>query len=87
MTVRLTPRAERDLKALPADARNQVVGGLRELGSGADNADVKALRGRSGWLRLRIGDHRVLFRTVGSDQLVERILNRRDLEKALRTLH
>jgi hypothetical protein len=63
-----------------------------------ENLDVKALRGRSPWLRLRVGDWRIVYRPLtraelkrlDSDELegylVARIVNRRDLERTLRTL-
>ena len=60
----------------------------------ASNADVKSLVCRPPWRRLRIGDYRVLFRTLDADEiaaigiednagtLVARIVHRRDLERS-----
>lgn len=56
--------------------------------------DVKALRGSEPWLRLRVGDYRVIFRTIGADErgaegatvLIARVVHRRDLERTVDTL-
>jgi len=57
------------------------------------SADIVALRGRSPWLRLRIGDYRILFRALEqgeadalgaeSGYLIARIVHRRELERAV----
>jgi mRNA-degrading endonuclease RelE of RelBE toxin-antitoxin system len=64
-----------------------------------DNLDVKPLQGRAPWLRLRVGDWRIIYRPLAREELdrvrvgdeaegflVARIVNRRDLERTLRTL-
>ena len=61
------------------------------------NLDIQPLAGRSPWLRMRVGDFRVIFRELTPDEiklhgidspgyLVERVVNRRDLEEAIRPL-
>jgi hypothetical protein len=59
---------------------------------------VKRLAGRPPWLRLRIGDYRALLRPLTTEELQElpddfdqaylvaRIVNRRDLERAVEKL-
>jgi hypothetical protein len=64
---------------------------------------VKALAGHSPWLRLRVGDWRLLYRALDDGELaelarirgepvesgtvfVERIVNRRDLERVIAAL-
>jgi hypothetical protein len=67
---------------------------LTELGAGAENADIKAPAGQAPWLRLRVGDWRVIYRPLTEaetkDQrpgaLIARVVNRRDLLRAVRTL-
>ena len=86
MTIRLSSRAERDLRRLDNQVRRRVVDGLRALDVGAPNLDVKALKGSVPWWRLRVGEHRVLYRGVEGGWLVERIVDRRDLERAIRSL-
>lgn len=58
-TIVLTHAAAKDLDSLPADAREQVAGGLIRYAMTGEG-DVKALQGRSGY-RLRVGRYRVIF--------------------------
>lgn len=63
-----------------------------------EHLDVKALVGRAPWLRLRVGEWRLIFRRLSADELerlafdqghgylVERIVNRRDLDRAIALL-
>jgi mRNA-degrading endonuclease RelE of RelBE toxin-antitoxin system len=100
--VELAPRAVRDLKKInDARARRDVTRCLEEELT-ADphpaNMDVKPLRGNEPWLRARCGQHRVLFRSLtstelkhlgvkrGSGYLVARIIDRSELERAVRSL-
>ena len=99
--IELSRRAQRDLRVLPNRHRSRIVQALRE-GLAADplprNLDLVALQGRAPWLRLRSGDWRVLLRPLSAAELVEvagtaargflvaRIVNRRDLERAVATL-
>jgi mRNA-degrading endonuclease RelE of RelBE toxin-antitoxin system len=50
--------------------------------------DVVPIVGHPPWLRLRVGDFRVLFRPerATSTFLVVRVINRRDLERAVEGL-
>jgi plasmid stabilization system protein ParE len=91
----LSRHAERDLRhigrgetlARPRDA-------IEGLAVGEAKLDVKPLAGSAPWCRLRVGDHRVLFRAVEPDEaghsearcLVARVVHRRDLERAVATL-
>ena len=99
--VELSCRAQRDLRALPDRDRSRIVRALREdLASDPlpRNLDVVALQGRTPWLRLRSGDWRLLLRPLSAAELAEvagtatrgflvaRIVNRRDLERAVATL-
>lgn len=99
--VELSTRAIKDLRRLDASARDRVTRVLRS-DLAADprppNLDVVQLEGRAPWSRLRLGDHRVIFRPLAAAELralgatqrrgilVERLINRRDLEKAIRHL-
>jgi Plasmid stabilisation system protein. len=91
----LSRRAERDLRRI---GRGEALARLREalegLAVGEANLDVKPLAGSAPWHRLRVGDHRVLYRAVEPDEagdsdarfLVARVVHRRDLERAVVTL-
>ena len=99
--VELSTRAIKDLRRLDPSTRDRVTRVLRAdlvADLRAPNLDVVQLEGRAPWSRLRVGDHRVIFRpltaaelrALGATQrkgiLVERLINRRDLEKAIRHL-
>ncbi|MCK9248774.1 MAG: hypothetical protein M0P31_07320 [Solirubrobacteraceae bacterium] len=99
--VELSGRAMRDLRRLDHPVRRRILN-LLEQDLAAEpqppNLDVKQLVGRAPWLRLRRGEHPVLFRPLTEDEvagcatsategfLVERIVDRRDLERAVATL-
>jgi len=88
--VRLARRAEKDLDALTKRVAVRVLNALEALGEdpGAEQLDVKPLVGRRPWRRMRVGDYRVLFKVAdrGRIVLVARVIDRRDLERALTTL-
>lgn len=103
--VELSRRAERDLRRIgPGPQLDPIVEALEDLmrDPPLPNLDIKPLSGRAPWRRLRVGDHRVLFRPLtGSEMeqlrirkrvihregiLVERVVHRRDLERAVGTL-
>jgi mRNA-degrading endonuclease RelE of RelBE toxin-antitoxin system len=82
--VTLRPRAERELRQIgPGPERSRIIARLRELSSDAANLDIKALAGAAPWLRLRVGDYPVLYRPAGEVLVVERIVHRRDLDRAV----
>lgn len=91
----LSRRAERDLRRIGrGEALTRVREALEALAVGEANLDVKPLAGSVPWHRMRVGDYRVLYRTVEPDEagesdarfLVARIVHRRDLERAVVTL-
>jgi len=86
VTVRLSRRAERDLRRLDPQVRKRIATGLQALAAEAPNLDIKALTASGDWARLRVGEHRILYRPIEGGWLVERIVDRRDLERAIGTL-
>lgn len=69
----------------------QVKAALEALGAEPHGLDLKALVGRRPWLRLRAGDYRILLGPTAATKgersiLVARVVNRRQLEKAVRSL-
>jgi plasmid stabilization system protein ParE len=85
--VLLSGGAERDLRRLgPGPELDRVEGGLRRLDADEPNLDVKPVTPRAPWLRLRIGDWRILYRPAGDQILVARIIHRSELQQAIRTL-
>ena len=86
MTSRLSRRAERDLQRLDPQVRGRIATELQALAAEAPNLDIKPLKASGAWARLRVGEHRILFRPIEGGWLVERIVDRRDLQRAIGTL-
>jgi len=92
--IQLLPRAVRDLRRIDGPTRRRIAQALDALAAGAANTNVKALAGSAPWLRLRVGDWRVLYRprsavesaATGPGYIVARVVNRRDLLRAVSTL-
>lgn len=86
--VALAPKAAHDLKRLHPHDRKRVADALAvDLAGPAGHADVRPLVTAPGWLRLRVGDYRILYRPTGaSGWLVGRIVHRRELDRAVATL-
>jgi mRNA-degrading endonuclease RelE of RelBE toxin-antitoxin system len=104
--VELSVVAERDLKRLGPGPDRKVIIDALAVGLTAvpppGNLDIKALRGAAPWLRLRVGDYRILYRPLTREELkavsrqrkrraeagylVARIVHRRDLDRAVRAL-
>ena len=85
--VLLATRAARDLRRLgPGPELDRIEAALQRLGDSEANLDIKPLAGSAPWLRLRVGDWRVLFRLADAAVLVARIIHRSELQQAVRTL-
>ena len=74
------------MAAVPVQERKKIIDGLRQLGEESPSVDVKALAGHAGWYRLRVGNWRVLYFSDDQGVIIERIVNRRDLERSVRNL-
>jgi mRNA interferase RelE/StbE len=84
--IKLAPRAIRDLKNLDRQTRKRVQQAFQALGADAANLDVKPVAGHAPWRRLRVGEHRVLYRELDEADaryLVARVIDRRDLHRAI----
>jgi mRNA-degrading endonuclease RelE of RelBE toxin-antitoxin system len=83
----LATRAARDLRRLgPGSELDRIEAALQRLGDSEARLDIKPLTGSAPWLRLRVGDWRILFRPVDEAVLVARIIHRSALQQAVRTL-
>jgi mRNA interferase RelE/StbE len=85
-TIKLAPRAIRDLKRLDRQTRKRVQQAFAALGADAENLVIKPVAGHAPWRRLRVGEHRVLYRELDeaeSRYLVARVIDRRDLHRAI----
>lgn len=99
--VELSTRATKDLRRLDRSVQQRIARVLRAELAGdprPPNLDVVQLEGRAPWSRLRVGDYRVIFRALSPVELrslgvkertgvlVERLIHRRDLERAMKAL-
>jgi mRNA-degrading endonuclease RelE of RelBE toxin-antitoxin system len=83
----LSTPAVRDLRRLgPGPELDRIEAGLQRLSTGEPNLDIKPVTGGPPWLRLRVGDWRVLYRPSGDEILVARIIHHSELQQAIRTL-
>lgn len=97
--LQVSPRAEKDFRRLDGPARNRVRSVLVDKLTVTPlprNLDVKSLAGLSPWLRVRVGEHRIVFRPLTSGELrgtgsvagwyVARIIDRKELLTAVKNL-
>jgi mRNA interferase RelE/StbE len=75
--VDLTPRAQKDLDALPTKDRDRIVRKLFALQNGL-TGDIKRLRQAFPDYRLRVGDYRALFAIEAGVVVVYEVTHRRD---------
>ena len=88
-TVQLTRAAVKDLDAVPQVHRQHLATDLRALADLATSWPVgtKRLKGFGFPLyRLRAGDYRVLFRIDDTLVTTMRVINRKDLDRTLRSI-
>jgi mRNA interferase RelE/StbE len=68
--VELTSGAQRDLSPLSAEVLDRVRNRLKDLSENPRLPGVKRLKGGSGYLRLRVGDYRILYEVEDATRLV-----------------
>jgi mRNA-degrading endonuclease RelE of RelBE toxin-antitoxin system len=103
--VEINDRFLDDLRRLPVRVQQRVSAVLYDalpLEPQPPNLDIKAIKGHRPWLRLRVGDWRVVFRPLTQRELdairrrersffargyyVETVVNRRELDRISRKL-
>ncbi len=79
-TVRLKPRAERDLDQLPLDVARRIWRRILALEGEPRPLGISKLEGSDAY-RIRIGDYRVVYLISNSNRLVEvvRVAHRREV--------
>ncbi len=86
--IEVTPRAQKDLKALPVRERRRVAGQIDALKTDPRPQDCRKLMGREGFYRIRVGDYRVVY--LVEDELlvilIVRVGDRKDIYEILRRL-
>lgn len=88
--VSLDREAQKDLRRMgPGPERNRIREALARLAANDPPPDVKPIRGAPGWLRMRVGDYRLIYRAVPDDPkklVVHRVIPRGELDKAIAAL-
>lgn len=76
--ITFTREAEKTLRALPVNIRRLITAKIEQYAAdpGSLSNNVKALKGKSGYFRLRVGDWRVIFREDGTVIAIMRIASR-----------
>lgn len=92
-SIALSRRAVKDLRRIgPGYDLSRLREALDALVGNELPLDVKALRGQSPWLRLRVGDYRIIYRPLEANEssdafyLVARVVHRSELDRAVGTL-
>jgi hypothetical protein len=91
VAVELDRQAQRDLRKLHPEDHRAALRAMADVLTRRPlpaNANDRALKGRAPWRRLRVGELRILWRATpaGESRRVARVIHRRDLERAVRTL-
>lgn len=87
--IHFSKRAQRDLRAVDAEQRRRIADAIASLGADqpAANLDVRPIVGRLPWMRLRVGDWRVLYRRRDEGGwIVGRVVDRQHLERTVASL-
>jgi mRNA-degrading endonuclease RelE of RelBE toxin-antitoxin system len=87
--IEISRRANRDLRKLAPPDLRRVRAALEALSTSAANLDIKALANRPPWLRLRVGELRVIYRPEPAAEpswLIARVIHRRELDRAIASL-
>lgn len=76
--------ALKDRRRIPAERVDEINARLQLIARGRTrNLDIKPLKGHKPWLRLRVGDYRVVYRQHGGVILVARVVSRQELDTAV----
>ena len=83
--VELTSGAQRDLSPLPAIVLERVRDRFKDVSENPRLQGAKKLKGGSGYLRVRVGDYRILYKVDDVKRLVTvaRVLHRREAYRRL----
>lgn len=76
--IEFQPNVPAEVRALPQQTAMVILGAIHRYAESGDG-DVRALQGPlKGFLRLRVGDYRVVFREEAGALVIYRVRSRRD---------
>jgi len=83
--IRISPKAERELRAMTAEIRREIAAAIDTLQDNPRPHDVKRLQGHRDIFRKRVGQYRVLYRIRDDilEVLIVRIGNRAEVYRQL----
>lgn len=86
--IEVTPRARKDLKALPKRERQRVAEQIEALKADPRQTGCKQLKGREDFYRIRVGDYRVIYQIEDEILLIliVRIGDREEIYEIIRRL-
>jgi mRNA interferase RelE/StbE len=76
-SIRLKPKAVRDIKALPERSQARILASIEKMSDGL-HGDVKHLTDFTNEYRLRVGEFRILFEIEVRTIVIYRIRHRKD---------
>lgn len=68
--VEARPRVRKALRQLDARDREDILEAMRALASDPRPAGVKSLKGHRPWLRVRVGDYRIVYHVNDETRLI-----------------
>ncbi len=68
--VETRPRVRKDLRKLEGAIRADVLSSMRALADDPRPAGVRPLKGHRPWLRIRVGDYRIIYAVDDREQLI-----------------
>jgi mRNA interferase RelE/StbE len=77
------PRARKALRQLDPVARRDILTAMRALGTEPRPAGVKPLKGYRPWLRVRVGDYRIIYDVNDTTRTVTVAGHRREVYRGL----
>jgi mRNA interferase RelE/StbE len=86
--IEVTPRAQKDLKALPKRERRRVAEQIDALTTDPRPTGCKKLKGREDFYRIRVGDYRVIYQIEDEILLIliVRVGDRKEIYEIIRRL-
>ena len=69
-SIRLNRAAAKSLSRLSSRAQAQISERIRDLSTNATPHDSRPLKGFAGWLRIDVGEYRVIYRIEGEEVFV-----------------
>lgn len=86
--IEVTPRAQKDLRALPVRERKRVADQIDALKTDPRPTGCKKLKGREDFYRVRVGDYRVVYQIEDEVLLIliVRVGDRKEIYEIIRRL-